>query len=179
MPVDGRIESTIANFCLIYLGGIPPIITHDSAFLSFVCMLSATEALAGDRFAAAEQKPGKRFNEFVRTYYPAEYHPYALTDEQFKKGRLWFFRCRTIHGFSPAGFLLTHHHSENHLKIADGGNPILNAEDFYAAFLTAAQRYFADVRKEPRLQEFFLKRLDDREQGGPIGIGPVSLDGQF
>ena len=50
---------------------------------------------------------------------------------------MWRFRCRMIHAFSPAGFSLTHHHSENHLKIVENGDPILNAEDFYSALVVA------------------------------------------
>jgi len=34
-PTDGRVSETIHRFSTIYLGGIPPIITNDSAFLSF------------------------------------------------------------------------------------------------------------------------------------------------
>src|SRR5688572_29961113 len=51
-----------------------------------------------------------------------------------------------IHAFSPAGFALTHHHSEHHFRTAETGNPMLNAEDFYAALLFAAQSYFAQSR---------------------------------
>jgi hypothetical protein len=73
---DPRIEQTIGWFSTIYLGGIPPIITNDSALLSFVCVLAATEALAGYRFSD-ERNPGERFNQFVRTYFPPEYHPFT------------------------------------------------------------------------------------------------------
>jgi hypothetical protein len=132
-PIDPRIEKTIAHFCEIYLGGIPPIITNDSAFLSFLCILTGTEALAGYRFGAEKRNSGERFNQFVRAYYPADYHPFTHTDAQYADGRRWFFRCRAVHGFSPAGFALIHHHGEVHLQAAGNGNPILNAEDFFAA----------------------------------------------
>jgi hypothetical protein len=174
--IDPRIERTIKSFSTIYLGGIPPMITDASAFLSFVCILTATEALAGYRFSAKESNPGERFNEFVRTYFPPEYHPFTQPDTAYRDGRLWFFRCRLIHGFSPAGFSLIHHHSEVHLRLnRDTGGPVLNAEDFYAALLFAAQRYFDDLRAESDLQAAFIVRLEDKDRGGTIAVGPVRL----
>lgn len=174
--MDARIEQTIAHFCRIYLGGIPPIITDDSAFLAFICMLSATEALAGYRFGADEGNSGERFNRFIRTDYPPQYHPFTQPDATYQDGRLWFFRCRTVHGFSPAGFALTHHHGENHLRIdADTGNPVLNAEDVYAALVAAAQSYFAELRADSKMQALMVARLEDKRRGGTIGVGPLRL----
>ena len=43
--MDPKLETVLANFSAIYLGGIPPIITNDSAFLAFVCIITATKAL--------------------------------------------------------------------------------------------------------------------------------------
>lgn len=48
---NGANESTVLWFSRIYLGGIPPTITDDSAFLSFISVLSAIEALAGYRYS--------------------------------------------------------------------------------------------------------------------------------
>ena len=53
---DPLVESTIAYFSTIYLGGIPPIITHDSAYLSLRYVLCAAEALGGFRYAATIPK---------------------------------------------------------------------------------------------------------------------------
>jgi hypothetical protein len=144
-------------------------LTDDSAYLSFICMLSGIEALAGFRFVE-QPESGKRFNEFVAKYLPAEYHPYAAN------GTLWRFRCRLVHSFSPAGFTLTHHHSENHLRIDAGtGNPVLNAEDFYAALLVASQAYFRELRQSAELQRLFTIRLDDKHKGGTVSLGPLRL----
>ena len=167
--IDSRIERTIQWFSRIYLGGIPATITNDSDFLSFICVLSAIEALAGFRYAALPDKPkaGIRFERFLKAYFPSVYQPYV--------DRMWRFRCRMIHAFSPAGFSLTHHHSENHLKIVENGNPILNAEDFYSALVVAAQAYFAELRTDADLRALMIARIDDRKDGGPIDVGPMPL----
>lgn len=165
---DPRVERTIELFSAIYLGGIPATITHDSAFLSFIAVLSAIEALAGFRhaFEADRPKSGDRFERFLRTYFPPEYQPYV--------GKMWKFRCRLVHSFSPAGFSLTHHHSENHMRVGDNGNPVLNAEDFYAALVSAAQKYFAELRSDAGLRSLMIARMEDKE-GGPINVGPMRL----
>ena len=95
--MDPRIDHHLQLFSAIYLGGIPSIITNDSSFLSFISMLSAMEALAGFRYATTENDSGKRFETFVRDYYPPEYH-------EFSYGR---WRCpmeiqeRSLIGRSP------------------------------------------------------------------------------
>ena len=81
-----------------------------------------------------------------------------------------------IHAFSPAGFSLTHHHSEVHLKLdKNGDTPVLNAEDFCVALVIAAQKYFAEVRADVGLQALLIARLEDRKDGGTIGIGRIQL----
>ena len=162
-PLDDQIEKIHRNFSTIYLGGIPAIITNDSAFLSFLCILSATEALAGYRYSDIS-KSGERFKNFVKHYFPKPYK--ALADN------LWDLRNGLFHAFSPRKFLLMHHQSHRHLK-SERGEHALNAEDFYAALVLAAQHYFDDLRSDSVLQGLFEKRLTD-EQGGAITIGPVS-----
>jgi hypothetical protein len=51
---------------------------------------------------------------------------------------------------------------------------ILNAEDFYAALLSGAQRYFSEVRRMPELQQILRARLES-EEGGAIGIREIEL----
>lgn len=165
-----RIEETIAHFSGIYLDGIPHVITDQTAFLSFILMVSATDALAGFRYDATIPDPGARFSAFVRKYFPAEYHPFA-TD-----GRLWKLRCHLVHAFSPKGFALIHRQSGAHLHIASTtGKPILNAEDFYAALVTASQNYFREVRADAELRALFIARLEDPKYGGSIAVGPTWL----
>jgi hypothetical protein len=133
-------------------------------------MLTAVEALAGFRYAEDVDKPreGLRFTRFFETYFPKAYGPYV--------NKIWRFRCRMIHAFSPAGFSLTHYRREDHLKLGHNGNPLLNAENFYDELVAAAQTYFAELRADPNLRTLMIARLDD-ERGGSINVGPIPLRG--
>src|SRR5689334_16444895 len=98
------------NFARIYLGGIPSTLNDNAAFLSFICVLGATEALGG--FLKPSAKNGPRFKAFVRSYFPQAYHDHA--------DNLWKFRNAAVHGFSTGPFKLTHHNGHIHMTI-DGG----------------------------------------------------------
>jgi len=74
------VEDTIAHFSRMYLGGIPQLITDETAFLSFILVLAATEALAGFRYNTTIKKAGTRFNTFVRDYFPSEYKVFTDGD---------------------------------------------------------------------------------------------------
>lgn len=156
---DSSIEKTLALFSQIYLGGIPSVITNDSAYLSFVCCVTAVDVLAGYRYGEdyKDGKVGTRFTDFVRDYFPEPYGPYA--------SKLYDFRCAIVHAFSPT-FPLTHHHSEKHFTKEKDGAVVLNAEDFYSALVFASQRYFTELRSSRDLQSIFLKRLQSRKGGG-------------
>jgi len=160
-----EVERVFTSFSQIYLGGIPAIITDDSAFLSFVCVLTATEALAGYRYG--EEKSGARFKRFVANYFPIPYREYA--DD------LWEFRNAMVHAFSTGEFTLTHHRSELNLFKLPNDTVVLNAEDFYGALLSAAQAYFEEVRKTPELQDELLGRALSA-RGGPIAmVSPIDI----
>jgi hypothetical protein len=161
---DPNIEEVLTWFSRIYLGGIPPMITDDSAFLSFVCVLTAIEALAGYRYSDVKEK-GKRFKQFVTDYMPEPYRPHA--------GALWDFRNGMVHAFTTSSISLTHHHSECHLRVANG-SVILNAEDFYGALLTASQKYFQQLRTTPQLQNLMVQRLQSPD-GGSVTVGPLEF----
>src|SRR5712691_2873499 len=126
MSTDDLIKMVHANFSRIYLGGIPSLLNDGGAFLSFICTLTATEALGG--FLKPKDKNGPRFKSFVRDYFPDPLAGQADT--------LWKLRNAEIHGFSPGPYKLTHHNSQFHLT-TDSGLIVLNAEDFYAALVRA------------------------------------------
>jgi hypothetical protein len=161
--VNPQVENVLYWFSRIYLGGIPATITDDSAFLSFICALTATEALAGYRYGDLD-RPGARFKAFVTAYFPDPYVPHAE--------ELWNLRNSIVHAFSTGRFALTHHHSERHFQTTKDGSVVLNAEDLYGAMLSAAQRLFSNVRTSPELQTRLLERLQS-PRGGGISVGPV------
>ena len=94
-----QVENVRNWFNRIYLGGIPLMMKKDTAFLSFICVLTAIEALAGYRYLDEGEtaSPGERLRRFTRAYFPTAYH--ALADD------LWGFRNGMIHGFVLAPLL--------------------------------------------------------------------------
>jgi hypothetical protein len=141
-------------FDSIYIAGIPRLLNDDGAFLSFITVVTGTEALAG--LYAPSKKNGERFQEFVARYYPAEYRPFIEN--------LWELRNAVVHCFHPGPFALTHHASWAHLK-PQGETFVLNAEDFYAALLIASKQYFSALEVTPELQASFLKRVASSSGG--------------
>jgi hypothetical protein len=166
--MDARIDSVISWFDRIYLGGIPQMIRDETAFLSFLCMLTAIDALAGywDPDRSGPGAIGARFRDFVKAYFPNRYH--ARADD------LWDFRNGMAHGFSPRKFALTHHNGTAHLCTTQDGMNILNAEDLFADLLGATRKFFADVAAQPDLQGRFIKRLES-SSGGGISVGPIQI----
>ena len=141
---------------------------NETSFLSFICTLTAVEALAGYRYPDSGDlhSPGTRFCRFISDYFPADYHP--LADD------LWNFRNGMVHGFCPRRFALTEHQSHMHLRGTPEGVTVLNAEDFYAALLGASRRYFSELEVATELKDNFIARLES-EQGGNIGGGPIEV----
>lgn len=165
MSLDPQTPVIRQWFERIYLGGIPQMINDELAFLSFICVLTAVEALAGYRYGSSGGA-GDRFRDFVTSYFAPEYRDHASD--------LWDFRNGMVHGFSPRRFALTHHNSRFHLSQTSAGATILNAEDFYGALVDATRRYFGELERRADLQVLFAERLGSRGGGG-IGVGPVEV----
>lgn len=166
--MDPRIGSITSWFDRIYLGGIPQMIRDETAFLSFLCMMTAIDALAGywDPDRSGQGAIGARFRDFVTKYFPDHYQ--ALASD------LWEFRNGMAHGFSPRKFALTHHNGTIHFRTTQDGAKILNAEDVFADLLGASRKYFSDLAASPELQKLFVKRLES-SSGGSIGVGPIQV----
>lgn len=145
------------HFDSIYVAGIPRLLNDDGAFLSFLAVIAATEALAGLYAPAAGT--GDRFREFVARYYPDNLRGHAQ--------QLWKFRNAIVHCFHPGPFALTHHASRVHLTTTGPGIVTLNAEDFYSALLSASRAYFEDLALSPEMQASFSKRISDTDGGAP------------
>jgi hypothetical protein len=156
--VEELIEGVRSEFDRVYLGGIPSLLTDDGAFLSFVAVLTGTEALAG--FFAPTLSNGERFRRFVTRFYP--------TNLRERAEELWQLRNAIVHAFHPGPFGLTHHMSRLHLA-APHGQTILNAEDFYAALVEASRAYFTTLVTDSTLLEAFVARLQD-PNGGTLHV---------
>jgi hypothetical protein len=138
------------------------LLNDDGAFLSFICTLTAIEALGG--FLSPMQRNGPRFKTFVQQYFPDPYP--AQADD------LWKLRNAAVHGFSPGPYKLIHHHGYLHLT-QDGGVTVLNAEDFYATLVSASKQYFDDVAKDSTLQKALVQRAKDPDTG-VLGVGSLT-----
>jgi DNA-binding transcriptional regulator YiaG len=158
------VEHVYVQFSRTFLGGVPLLLNDGGAFLSFICILSGTEGLAGFRFPEIDRN-GERFTRFIRAYYPIEYRP--LADD------LWRFRNSLVHAFSPGPFAMCHHQANVHLaEVQHGGNRLkrLNAENFYAALVHASSVYFTEVRSSAELQQRLWQRLSSEKGGAPTII---------
>ena len=143
------------NFDSMYIGAIPQLLNENGAFLAFLCIVTATDALAG--FFAPKLTSGDRFRAFVATHFP---EPLKMHAEE-----LWRFRNLMVHSFNPGAFALTCHQSRFHLT-PQNNVVALNAEDFYAALVTGARAYFDALDVDPALQKQFLARLTEADGGG-------------
>ena len=150
MRTDELIAHVHAQYARIYLSGIPSTLNKDAAFLSFICSMTAVEALGG--FLKPDERNEHRFKSFILGYFPKSYHAHA--------DALWKLRNAAMHGFSAGPYKLTHHEGHLHMTIYDH-LPVLNAEDFYAALVVASERYFTELRKDRMLQASFLLRAND------------------
>ena len=161
--IEQLIDEVRTEFDRVYIGGIPGLLTDDGAFLSFVAVLTGTEALAG--FFAPDRNNGDRFRQFVSRFYPLNLRGRA--DD------LWQLRNAIVHAFHPGPFGLTHHMSRLHLT-APHGQILLNAEDFYAALVEAASTYFSTLGIDRELQASFQKRLADPD-GGTLHVAVLPV----
>ncbi len=150
------IDSYRQHFDTMFVGGIPRLLNDDGAFLSFVAVVTATDALAG--LFAPSKGSGERFRLFVETFFPEDHRALAAD--------IWQLRNSLIHSFNPGPFALTQHCSRQHLQ-APLGIVTLNAEDFYAALLIAARAYFDALVREPALQAAFKLRVQATDGGAP------------
>ena len=143
------------HFDAMYVGGIPRLLNDDGAFLAFLAVLTAIDALSG-AFAPGEGT-GQRFRGFIARFFT---EPLATRADD-----LWTFRNLMVHAFNPGPFALVCHQSRVHLTVQHGLT-VLNAEDFYAALIDGSHRYFHALASDERLQTLFAERLADSAGGG-------------
>lgn len=156
--MDPAIESARSWFREIFLKGIPFMLRqNDTAFLSFVCVVAATDALSGYRF----RDDSKRFSNFVTEYFPDAYKPHA--------DKLYLFRCRMVHNFSPAYFTVVHNDPVKHLQ-SSPRDTFLDDRTFFEDMQTAAEKYFNELHASTNRQADMLARLQDTKNGGSIFV---------
>jgi len=154
-----EIDTAMKNFTAIILNGVPILLQqNETARLSFVCMVTAIDALAGYRYPGIASS--KRFQLFIEHYFPKNYRAHAPN--------LYIFRCRLLHNFSPAHFTLTHAASPSHLTPSSIGDTILSDDAFFADLRAAATNFFLEVEHDPVRQADMRKRLNDLSSGGTI-----------
>lgn len=142
------------HFDSMYIGGIPRLLDETGAFLSFLAMLTAVDALAGVWKPAGGT--GERFKGFVTNYFPVGLRERA--DE------LWRMRNLMVHAFNPGTFALVCGQSRLHLT-KQGEATVLNAQDLYGALMQASRAYFTDLLADSELQENFRRRVADKDGG--------------
>lgn len=166
--MDNETQSAMLSFRKIILGGIPFLHQREeTAFLSFLCMVAAIDALSGYRFTPDDEKRLKslndhRFSAFVRDYFPSQYLRHATM--------LYQFRCRMLHNFSPAYFSITHCDAARHLLPSNIGDTTLHSGTFFSDLCGAAEMFFAELESSPERQANMLIRLRSTERGGSIFI---------
>jgi hypothetical protein len=151
-----EVDNAHRRFSEIFVGGIPGLLNGDGAYLSFICVFAGTEALAGYRYANVTGN-GERFRAFLAEYFEPRYAPLAQ--------QLWELRNSMVHGFSPKHFALCHHQSHLHFTDQPPYVKVLNAEDVYAEFVRAAEKYFHQLRSDSAIQALFEQRLADPDGG--------------
>jgi hypothetical protein len=146
----------------MYIGGIPRLLDESGAFLAFLTMLAAIDALGGLWNPTAGT--GERFKGFVQAYFPPNFVAFA--------NELWRFRNLMVHASNPGPFALVCNQSRLHLT-RHGQAIVLNAQDFYAALVVASQEYFRTLTSDDALKSNFRRRIAEDDGGAPesyIGV---------
>jgi hypothetical protein len=158
MAMTPAIQAAIRGFNDIILRGVPILLEKSqTAFLSFMCSVAAIDALAGYRYTTHQE----RFQNFIKEYFPTAY---ALHAE-----KLYLFRCRLLHNFTPAYFTVVHASPAHHLQPSSIGDTILSDDVFFADLKAAALKFFDEVQQDvPNRQDTMNARLLNLDRGGAI-----------
>lgn len=159
MSVTEEIKAAEKAFRDIMLGGIPFLLRqNETAFLSIICSLAATDALAGYRYPTGGV--GERYKLFISNYFRDAYKYHAE--------KLYLLRCRMLHNFSPAYFSLIHSQAALHLQRSPAGDYWISDDALFDDLRDAASKFFAEVRADNQRQRDMSSRLADIARGGAI-----------
>jgi hypothetical protein len=157
MAMTPQIQSAIRGFNEIILEGVPILLRqNETAFLSFMCSVTAIDALAGYRYTTDNE----RFQNFIQEYFPFAYASHA--------DNLYLLRCRLLHNFSPAYFSLVHADPAAHLGKSTIGDTVLSDDVFFADLQAAAKKFFGEVHSDIGRQDVMNARLANLNKGGAI-----------
>lgn len=159
MNVSPKVTAAQKAFVVIILEGVP-ILLRDNAtsFLSFMCCVSAIDALAAYRYLSGSVE--RRFCDFISAYFPSEYGSHSKN--------LYGFRNRVLHNFTPANFSLVHSQPRIHLTPSQIGDVYLDDGAFFSALRTAAVKFFREVAVDQVRHDDMLSRLENPKNGGEI-----------
>ncbi len=156
-----EIQSALKAFNEIILKGVPHLLRqNETSFLSFMCMATAIDSLAGYRYPVGGS--GKRFKDFLKDYFPAAYTAHI--------DNLWLFRCRLLHNFSPAYFTLVHSKTALHLTQSNIGDTVLSDKGLFRDLELATHKFFQELRRTPARQADMATRLRNVAEGGGIHV---------
>ena len=155
------VDRAVTAFREVFFDGLPVMLRqNETSFLSFMCIMAATDALSAYRYDS--NNVGDRFKDFITEYFGDVYRPHAEN--------LYKFRCRLLHNFSPAYFTLVHGRRGMHLKPSAIGDYVLEDVTLFEDMRTAGEKYFAELGASSDLRAKMLTRLTDVHKGGAIYI---------
>ncbi len=136
-------------------GTIGRYISVPEALISFILVACAIDWLAGLWWGKSTKGEVKEaYTGFIDEFFPpGKYDADGLYDS---------LRNGLVHMFTIKGrkYALSHNKSWLHLKHNTSGEIYLNAEDFFADWLTAKNKFFDAVDKDPVLLDKLLERYE-------------------
>ncbi|TET54055.1 MAG: hypothetical protein E3J64_02545 [Anaerolineales bacterium] len=110
-------------------------------------------------FWAGADSTRTRYRDFVNAYF-TEYDGEHLYTE---------LRCRMVHSHTVGDrAVICWDEPDLHKRAVSDGRAILNLEQFFADFLEAVQRYFAELRTSGRLLRNHIARFDETGVLSPL-----------
>ena len=161
------IRALDAHFAGWVLAPIRRLVPSQDALVGFILMACAIDYLAGFWWGRSTQGSVKEaYTGFISAFFPSgRYDAEGLYDS---------LRNGLVHMFTIKGkkYALTHNHPELHLRVDAKGQIILNAADFEADLVAAANAYFAAAESST---ELIGKAYDRYSRDGFVGPSPLQM----
>lgn len=137
--------------------------------IGFIFMSCIIDYLAGFYWGKSTlNNVRKAYTEFIGKYFPK--------DRYDAKGLYKSLRNGLVHSFTIKNktYALTNKKPEFHLKEAESGHIVLNAEDFRDDLIAAKDKYFNDVESSPDLLNKVIERYNRDGFLGPKELEFIS-----